>query len=123
MENMRERLVSLIREVCTAACMICCDTDAHEYMADEYIKAGVFLPPCKVGDKAYILLDPEYCDVDEEPISEDTITEVGGHGFWISDCLPPQQDMGTFISWEQVGVDAFLSRTAAEEALNKKEDA
>ena len=76
------------------------------------------IPPVPVGQTVYMLFDEELA---EDPISEETITEVGTRGFWLSSFLPARDDMSTFVSWEDVGSRAFFSRTAAEKAVQAKE--
>lgn len=120
MDGMRDRLIELIREVCTVACTICCDTDSAEYMAGEFVKAGALLPPCKVGDTAYMLLE-DNVPVHKWYISEERVTEVGARGFWLSGVEPAEDDLGVFIPYDEVGSEAFFDRAAAEATMKIKE--
>lgn len=118
---MQERMTQLLREICTVACMICADTDAHEYMAKELIKAGAFLPPCKVGDTVWGLLEDDF-PVHKWFVSEERVTEVGSRGVWTSGYYQPQDDMGNFWDYANMGTEWFTNRVDAETALKAKEE-
>ncbi len=119
---MQERIAQLLRKICTVACMICADTDAHEYMAKELIKAGAFLPPCRVGDTLCILLEDDF-HVHKWFISEERVTEVGTRGVWTSGYDQTRDDMGTFWDYADMGTEWFTDRVDAEAALKAKEGA
>lgn len=94
-------------------------TEANADLIQRLGQLPVVVPPIYVGQTVYMLL--EYTDEETDPISEETITEVGTRGFWLSSFLPARDDMSTFVSWEDVGSRAFFSRTAAEKAVQAKE--
>lgn len=72
-----------------------------------------------VGQKVYTLLDDQIWD-DDDLIAEELVSEVGSRGFWISSYNPPQDDMGIFFGWDEIGKEVFLSRDEAEKALKKE---
>lgn len=67
----------------------------------------------EIGQKVYSVLDPRIWD-EEELVSEETVTDIGARGFWISARVPAEDDHGDFISWDRVGVDIFFTREEAE---------
>ena len=73
----------------------------------------------EIGQKVYSVLDPRIWD-EEELVSEETVTDIDARGFWISACVPAEDDHGDFISWDRVGVDIFFTREEAERKVNSK---
>lgn len=89
--------------------------DIEDYVA-EYLAANrVIVPPCKVGDKAYFIIEDE--DFNERYIFSEPITEVGSRGFWTNGSLTVEDEMTSFEPWESIGKTAFLSYEEAENAL------
>lgn len=113
--EMRERLVELLANSGCAA-----DADTFAELADHLIANGVILPPCRIGDKMYFILDDEFVDEGDDPIGECTVTEVGARGFWVSGSDPAEDDMSDFTPWEDLGKTAFFSRSDAEKEYRKK---
>lgn len=70
----------------------------------------------EIGQKVYSVLDPRIWD-EEDLVSEETVTDIGARGFWISARVPAEDDHGDFISWDRVGVDIFFTREEAEEKV------
>ena len=52
---MRERLIDLIYESLHDTCRECSAQNCTDELADHLIKNGVIVPPCKVGDKVYVI--------------------------------------------------------------------
>ena len=105
---MRDRLIELIRrgmnkhEVTIENYVI----PTSDYLADYLLENGVIVPPCKVGDKLYIV-----AKVSKE-IVECTII-----GAWVSDhSCTVITDCGT-IHNESFGKTVFLTIEEAEQAL------
>lgn len=77
---------------------------------------------CKVGAPVWFVVQ----DVDDpgrwEICEPQKITEVGTRGFWISGLLDEPDGMHMFTPWSALGSEAFLSREAAETALEERED-
>lgn len=89
--------------------------DIEDYVAEYLAARGVIAPPCKVGDKAYFIIEDE--QFKEKYISAEPITEVGSKGFWTSGSYIPSDDMTNFEPWETLGKTAFLSYEEAEKAI------
>ena len=97
-----------------------CDACKNEQLAEFLLSHGCIVFPVLPGDKIYMLL----CDdVLENPwfISEETVTEVCSKGFYISSYVPPRDDRGPFISYDELSRGCFISFEAAQNALAKKE--
>ena len=91
-------------------------TTGAEALADYLLTNGVIVPPCNVGDTVYMLLPGDL----ERYISEEKVTEVCSKGFYISDFFPPKDDMGSYISYEQIGKTVFLTWEEADRGLNNE---
>lgn len=110
-----KRLVELIESAVSIM------QNTPEKLAAYLLDHGVIVPPCKVGDTVWCLLDD---DMEEEGwfISEEHVTDVSARGIWLSQFYPPKDDHGNFILWEQVGTDTFTTREEAEAALRRREN-
>ena len=95
---MRDRLIELIEEWHKNA--------PTQYLADHLLDNGVIVPPCKVGDKLYIVADVS------KKIIECTII-----GVWLYEhsCMVIT-DSGT-IHNKSFGKTVFLTKEEAEQAL------
>lgn len=118
-EKLTELIYSAIKNVCCvpmgmtmkeAEKLIC------EQLAGCLLVNGVIIPPCKVGDKLYCIIDGLILD-EESFVSEETVSEVGSRGYWLSGCVGGGDDMAIFEPWETIGKTAFRSREEAEKAL------
>ena len=93
--------------------------------------------PCKVGDTVFFILE----DLDELSLKdydltvgnsaisqEDTVTEVGGSGFWVRGIYDDGREKtfnpcgDNFVSWEELGENVFLTFAEAEQALKEREN-
>lgn len=76
--------------------------------------------PCKVGSTAYFILEDIEAGAPGFVVSEPhPITEVGSRGFWISALPYDKPDaMHDFTPWDEIGKTVFLTREAAEKALD-----
>ena len=72
----------------------------------------------EIGQKVYSVI-PRIWD-EEELVSEETVTDIGARGFWISACVPANDDHGFFLGWDRVGDDVFFTREEAEAVVNSK---
>lgn len=77
-------------------------------LLDAFAVGFTAVPPCKVGDTVYFRI--EYEDFPElvtcvEPAK---VTEVGTKGFFTSAFSPPEDDMGDFTPWGELGKTVFL---------------
>lgn len=77
-------------------------------LLDAFAVGFTAVPPVKVGDTVYFLI--EYDDFPELPpgIEAAKVTEVGTRGFFTSAVIPPQDDMGDFTPWSELGKTVFL---------------
>ena len=90
--------------------------DTPEKIAERLIDEGVIVPPCKVENTVWCVLEDKRAEGGWF-ISEEHVTDVSARGIWLSAFAPPKDDHGNFIPWEQVGVDTFTTREEAEAAL------
>ena len=121
---MRDRLIELKRQfVESFECKDCtpenekCGKCLTEKETDYLLENGVIAPPCKVGDKVYII---DEGDEGTEPyILDVTITVIGYDigGFWITMDLPLGLKMSSHIGESSFGKTVFLTREEAEQAL------
>ena len=87
----------------------------HDFFADYLIENGAIVPPCKIGDTVYCV-----CEDDEGNfIQENKVTEVCTKGFWVSCYVPPENDMGLFESYEDIGKTIFFIKEEAEQKLKE----
>ena len=110
---MRDRLVELLLNAPQIPCVkggraTGLRHQTFENISDHLLANGVIVPPVKVGDTVYFLI--EYDDFPELPpgIEAAKVTEVGTRGFFTSAFIPPQDDMGNFTPWSELGKTVFL---------------
>lgn len=101
---MRDRLIEIMQEWGNE------NTDSFPFksVADFLLKNGVIVPPCKVGDKLYIVADIS------KKIIEATI--IGVWIFFDNKTYSVITDFGT-IHTNSIGVTVFLTREEAKQAL------
>ena len=129
----RDRLIELLNEA-EDICNNTLDCDECEYnqsdnnciielITDYLLANGVIVPPCKVGDVVYFLLEDDF-PVHRWFLSEEKITEICSKGFFTSAFYPAKEDFGNYTSYELLGKEAFLTQEEAEQALKEigKED-
>ena len=66
----------------------------------------VFYAPVKIGQKIYVLFEDEG---GTEVMDELTITEVGSKGCFVSDFDPPEDDLGTYFPYRDLGCTWFTA--------------
>ena len=93
-----------------------------ESVAEYLIKQGVIVPPLRVGDEVYFILEDEMVEDGIYITPAHKVTEVGSRGFWISCYDPPENDMGDFIGWDELGKTCFITREEAEKNLKGAND-
>lgn len=105
---MRDRLIELLNYAVSAG------NETFTQVADYLLANGVVLPPCKVGDVVYFVID----DDDEEPfISSQRINDVSTRGIFVSDSLT-EENCRIFVPYSDFGENVFLDKAEAERALN-----
>jgi hypothetical protein len=63
------------------------------------VEKHVFYAPVRIGQKIYVPWDGE----EGEIVDELTITEVGSRGCFVSDYTPPEDDLGTYFPYRDLG--------------------
>ena len=111
----RERLIELLKNVPKNTRVF------YDQYADWLLANGVIVPPCKVGDTAYFLLE-DNIPVHKWYISEEKVTEVCSKGFFISGYCPPRDDLGEYSGYELFGKEIFLTKEEAEQALRQRKE-
>lgn len=118
MKQMRERLIkfiknSLIKHI-DKSCLLA------ENIADDLLADGIIVPPCKVGDKTFLLLEKIRGGYD---IVESYCVKItdNGYGKYFSmaiDCV----EIGNSLEFDlcDFGKTVFLTREEAEAALKGK---
>ena len=109
---MRDRLSNMIQDSVGGCAKHWADT-----IADYLISNGVIVPPCKVGDKLYEVIDDE-----ELFITELTVTEVGTKVVFYSGYVPPKDDIHYHIPIDEIGKTYFFTREEAEKALAERSE-
>lgn len=127
---MKNKLVEMIVEVennLTEAYPYTTNMFRIEEIAEHLVNKGVFVPPVKVGDDVYFIIE----DIHETYVSDaHRVTEVGTRGFWTSSTPRQNPDaMDLFEPYENLGVSVFDDIFEANEMLfaieslkNKKEN-
>lgn len=86
----------------------------YENIADHLLANGVIVPPCKVGEKAWFILELD----DELQICEETVVDFSTKGFYYSELLD-----GTgaqiLVPYEEIGKTVFFTKEEAEKALKE----
>ena len=106
---MRDRLIDLIHDSDLSLDSV--------RLADHLLANGVIVPPCKVGDKLYEVIDDE-----ELFITELTVTEVGTKVVFYSGYVPPKDDIHYHIPIDEIGKTYFFTREEAEKALAERSE-
>lgn len=124
----RERLIELMIEAKRTEPEIGSFTD---YLADYLLEHGVIVPPCKVGDKLFILYDDDYGEYECSELCIGVLQELrvfakcGISGYKnIQEC--PEYYCGqpfcsTSFTRKDFGKTVFLTREEAEKALKERE--
>ena len=115
---MKNRLYEMIVEAennLTEAYPYTTNTFRIEEIAEHLVNQGVFVPPVKVGDYVYFIIE----DIHETYVSSaHRVTEVGTRGFWTSSMPHDHPDaMDMFEPYENLGVEVFTSVYEATGAL------
>ena len=122
MDKQREKLIDEVKFAYDENCILYMleATGSEAQHISELLQAEnegrLLVLPCMVGDIVYCII--EKLDHEEESfISEETITEVGSKGFWLSAFNPAKDDMSNFEKWEVIGKTVFFTKEDAEKAL------
>lgn len=97
--------------------MAVCLADALRVSLDWLVSGKLsFTAPCAVGDKVYEVIE----DGRKYYISELTVTEVGSTRLFTSAYTESQGDIGIEIPYAELHKTVFLSREAAERAVERR---
>ena len=93
------------------------DEQGAEIFCKDFKDESLFLKlPCKVGNKAYFVLqlDDEWC------LSEETVVDFSTRGFYYSEFL---DDTGAniLVPYDEIGENVFFNKAQAEEKLKERE--
>lgn len=111
---MRERLIELLRDTFNYTKGVCIDFDeAIEINADDLLDNGVIVPPCKVGEKVWLITNLSEYEV--------LYFQFTGRKLWATLILIEDPTIMREINTDYFGKTVFLSREDAEEALKGDE--
>lgn len=115
-----DRLARLIMSVPAIRPMCLGRSQGKRYMTAEHIAghllaSGVILPPCKVGDFVYFVLEDAIAPGGWF-ISKERVTEIGSRGFFVSGYVGEEDDISVFRPWDELGKSVFLTQKDAERA-------
>lgn len=85
-----------------------------KHIADYLLANGVIVPPCKVGDMAYFILEDE--EEGEKYIESQRINDVSTRGLFVSTSIV-EENSNEFEPYSELGKTVFLTREEAEQAL------
>lgn len=114
---MRDRLRLLIDDL---GIDIILTEDEKQHIADYLINSGVIVPPCKVGQKVYII---GWCgDIEEFAIRDVHLCtdEKGNCSYRFRAVIGEESDIHFYAHY--IGVNVFLTRGEAEKALERSEN-
>ena len=90
---------------------------ALDCIVDGCLANGVIVPPCKVGGKAWFIVELD----DKSIISEETVVDFSTKGFYYSEFLN-----GTgaqiLVPYEEIGENVFFGKEKAEAKLKELKD-
>ena len=113
---MRDRLVELIQNAHDEQKYLTSDKSIQA-IADYLIANGVVVPPCKVGDVVYFVIEDDETE-EGKYISKQQINDVSTRGIFVSDSLL-EENCGCFEPYSNFGKTVFLTREEADKALGK----
>jgi hypothetical protein len=70
------------------------------------MEQNVFYSPVRIGQKIYVPIDMD----GESYVDELTITEVGSKGCFVSCYTPPEEDLGDYFPYRDLGRTWFTER-------------
>lgn len=125
---MRDRLIELLKQKacpfvhCDRECGECKNVemydDSIEVIADHLLAAGVIVPPCKVGQKVYVLRS-QTSNGKNLYMREERISHYRLFGDYSVMCFESQR-LGVFNHrWKE---DVFLTKEEAEKALAERRE-
>ena len=113
---MRNRLIKLLKQAEEYAKGVCIDNDeAQEVSADHLLSTGAIVPPCKVGDVVYKVVEdkrvkhPYECKV--MGLWWSTYEEC--NDVHLVSCVEGLYDLAFSVPWKEFGKTIFLTREEA----------
>ena len=80
---------------------------------------GAIVPPCKVGDTVYFIIEDER-EEDKKYITSQRINDVSTRGIYLSTSIV-EENCNDFEPYSEFGKTVFLTREEAEQALKGAE--
>lgn len=114
----RERLQNLISEAFSEYSKTNKAQFKKTFIADYLLANGVIVPPCKVGDTVWGVINSEIFDIEIESVhcfSSNIWKYRGWHG-------KDRFRKGYEFPYEAIGNDVFLTREEAEQALKEEQN-
>lgn len=111
---MRKRLIELLKDIEYQYTKI--KSIKTEDVADWLLRHGVIVPPCKVGDKVYFIIQDECTN--EKYIVSQRINDVSTRGLFVSTSTL-EENCDDFEPYSEIGKTVFLTKEEAENALSK----
>jgi len=99
--------------------------DSIESIADYLLQGGVIVPPCKVGDMVYIVVNPySFLPLKKAVEGEVMSIHLHEHGLFLRVLFDTKKINGCAdynLNW-RLGKDLFLTREEAEKALSERSE-
>lgn len=96
-----------------------------EYVADFLLSEGVIVPPCKVGDVVYIVVNPySFLPLKKAVEGEVVSIHLHEHGLFLRVLFDTKKINGCAdynLNW-RLGKDLYLTRAEAEKALAERSE-
>ena len=89
-------------------------------IVDQLLANGVIVPPCKIGDKVYTVLYDD--ETNQHIVDEQTVTEVGINGIFVSACYFLADDFGDYLPYAELGEEWYLGKEDAYKERDRRED-
>jgi hypothetical protein len=123
-ESERKRLVEILKQNCHCINEDCekCSSNGICFThreADHLLDNGIFVPPVKVGDMVYFVIEDDA--IDEKHITSQRINDVSTRGLFVSSSTI-EENCGSFEPYSELGKTVFTSREDAVKALKGGEN-
>ena len=115
--EMRDRLVELIKQARQRTKNANCDIERKMLFADHLIENGVVVPPCKIGDTVYAIWKDEVLKAKVGNIHITTHKERTT--MWLGVSIRAKNNAFTFSTDLLFGCFVFLTKAEAEQKLKE----
>ena len=133
--NDRDRLIELIADIQNDFEKWCveCAEDGHkdhqplgEYLADKLLQNGAIVPPCKVGDMVYYIINNNIQEVKVSEIKIYGNNYVAANAKCLDECEMcdcacdcSKKTCSVWVDYKSLGKTVFLTKEEAEEKLKE----